>query len=173
MFYLLNKELSFEVDMSTVGCGMNAALYLIGMDKDGGQAKSGYTGATYGTGYCDAQPQAGRISCPEMDIWEANGLTTVYTTHPCQNGQCDANGCSFNTYSRGNRNFYGRGSGFQVDSTKKFTVVTRFVTVDGKDNSNLKEIQRYYVQNGRTIQQPAVSLFCFIFSLIPMKYMLR
>lgn len=158
MFYLLNKEVSFEVDMSTVGCGMNAALYLVAMDKDGGRANSGFTGAAYGTGYCDAQVQAGRKSCDEMDIWEANSLATVYTTHPCQNGQCDAGGCGFNAYARGSKQFYGRGNGFQVDTTKKFTVVTRFVTVDGKNTGNLKEIQRYYIQNGKKIQQPTVSV---------------
>ena len=141
---------------------MNSALYLISMDQDGGQASSGYTGATYGTGYCDAQPaEPGRPSCDEMDIWEANSLATVYTTHPCQNGQCDAGGCGFNAYSRGDKMFYGRGNGYQVDTTQKFTVVTRFVTVDGTDYGDLKEIQRYYVQNGRTIQQPAVSFIEF------------
>jgi hypothetical protein len=160
MFYLLNKELSFDVDVSACGCGMNSALYFISMESDGGQSRSGYTGATYGTGYCDAQPaEPGRPSCDELDIWEANSLANVYTTHPCLNGQCDASGCGFNTYARGDKNFYGRGSGYQVDSTQRFTVVTRFVTVDGTDNGNLKEIQRFYIQNGRTIQQPTFNGF--------------
>jgi hypothetical protein len=170
MFYLLNKELSFEVDVSACGCGMNSALgrnslqfifsfsqflYFNTMESDGGQASSGYTGATYGTGYCDAQPpQPGRPSCDELDIWEANSLANVYTTHPCLNGQCDPYGCGFNTYARGDKNFYGRGPGYQVDSTQKFTVVTRFVTVDTTDNGDLKEMQRFYIQNGRTTQQP-------------------
>ena len=160
MFYLLNKELSFEVDVTACGCGMNYALYFISMESDGGQASSGYTGATYGTGYCDAQPpQPGRPSCNELDIWEANSLANVYTTHPCLNGQCDPYGCGFNTYARGDKNFYGRGPGYQLDSTQKFTVVTRFVTVDGTDNGDLKEMQRFYIQNGRTIQQPTFNGF--------------
>ena len=163
MFYLLNMELSFEVDMSTLGCGMNSALYFITMESDGGQASFGYTGPTYGTGYCDAQPpQPDRPSCDELDIWEANSLATVYTTHPCQNGQCDPYGCGFNAYSRGSKNFYGRGTSFEVDTTQKFTVVTRFVTVDGTDTGDIKEIQRFYIQNGRTIQQPTVSLHILI-----------
>ena len=160
MFYLLNKELSFEVDVTACGCGMNSALYFISMESDGGQGSSGFTGATYGTGYCDAQPaEPGRPSCDELDIWEANSLANVYTTHPCSNGQCDASGCGLNTYARGAKNFYGRGSGYQVDSTQRFTVVTRFVTVDGTDNGNLKEIQRFYIQNGRSIQQPSFNGF--------------
>jgi cellulose 1,4-beta-cellobiosidase len=90
MFYLLNKELSFEVDVTACGCGMISALYFISMESDGGQTSSGYTGATYGTGYCDAQPaEPGRSSCDELDIWEANSLTNVYTTHPCLNSHDD------------------------------------------------------------------------------------
>jgi cellulose 1,4-beta-cellobiosidase len=56
MFYLLNKELSLDVDMSTVGCGMDTALYLIAMESDGGRASQCNTGAINGTGYCDVQP---------------------------------------------------------------------------------------------------------------------
>jgi hypothetical protein len=40
MFYLLNKELSFEVDVTACGCGMNSALYFISMESDGGQGSS-------------------------------------------------------------------------------------------------------------------------------------
>ena len=53
MFYLLNHELTFDIDLSQVGCGFNAALFLDTMPADGGTADFGYTGATYGTGYCD------------------------------------------------------------------------------------------------------------------------
>ena len=62
MFYLLNKKLSFEVNVTACGCGMNSALYFISMESDGGQASSGYTGATYGTGYCDAAASSTRPS---------------------------------------------------------------------------------------------------------------
>jgi hypothetical protein len=65
MFYLLNKKISFEVDVSACGCGMNSAdsaLYFITMETDGSQASSGYTGAKYGTGYCDAAAASARPS---------------------------------------------------------------------------------------------------------------
>jgi len=57
MFKLKNRELTFDVDLSTLGCGVNAALYLVQMDEDGGIAKypGNKAGAKYGTGYCDAQ----------------------------------------------------------------------------------------------------------------------
>ena len=36
MVYLLNREISVDVDMSTAGCGMNVAFFFVGMEADGG-----------------------------------------------------------------------------------------------------------------------------------------
>jgi cellulose 1,4-beta-cellobiosidase len=57
MFTLQNNEFTFDVDLSTLDCGLNGALYFVSMDEDGGLAKysSNKAGAKYGTGYCDAQ----------------------------------------------------------------------------------------------------------------------
>ena len=57
MFKLKNQEFTFDVDLSALGCGLNAALFLLRMDEDGGMSKypSNKAGAKYGTGYCDAQ----------------------------------------------------------------------------------------------------------------------
>jgi cellulase len=52
---LTNQEFSFDVDVSKLPCGMNGALYLSEMEADGGKSKLNPGGATYGTGYCDAQ----------------------------------------------------------------------------------------------------------------------
>ena len=49
----------------------------------------------------------------------------------------------------GDTTFYG--PGMTVDTTKKITVVTQFVTEDGTDTSTLSEIRRFYVQNGVVI----------------------
>ena len=67
MFNLINKEFTFEVDVSKLPCGLNGALYFVEMDKDGGMGKysTNKAGAKYGTGYCDAQ-------CPH-DIKFING----------------------------------------------------------------------------------------------------
>ncbi|KAF8652625.1 hypothetical protein AX16_004286 [Volvariella volvacea WC 439] len=112
MFQLLNKEFTFDVDVSNLPCGLNGALYFSSMDADGGMAKypSNKAGAKYGTGYCDSQcPRdikfingeanvAGWVGspndtnagtgnwgacCNEMDIWEANSISAAYTPHPC------------------------------------------------------------------------------------------
>lgn len=104
-----------------------------------------------------------------MDIWEANKMSTAYTAHPCATnsqhsctgdacggtysstryaGDCDPDGCDFNSYRQGNTTFFGPGSGFTLDTTKKVTVVTQFLT----DSSGvLDEIKRFYVQNGVVI----------------------
>ncbi|KAF8650608.1 hypothetical protein AX16_005162, partial [Volvariella volvacea WC 439] len=67
MFELLNKEFTFDVDVSNLPCGLNGALYFSSMDADGGMAKNSgnKAGAKYGTGYCDSQ-------CPR-DIKFING----------------------------------------------------------------------------------------------------
>ena len=72
MYYLLNQEFSFDVDLSNLPCGLNGALYFVAMDKDGGKSKysTNQAGAKYGTGYCDAQ-------CPR-DLKFINGQVSKY-----------------------------------------------------------------------------------------------
>lgn len=55
MLQLNGNELSFDVDMSKLPCGMNSALYLSEMEAEGGRSKLNAAGASFGTGYCDAQ----------------------------------------------------------------------------------------------------------------------
>lgn len=105
-----------------------------------------------------------------MDVWEANSIATALTPHSCKPegysvcgdgnecggtyspdryaGTCDANGCDFNAYRVGVKDFYG--PGMTVDTTKKMTVVTQFIG----SGSDLKELKRFYVQNGKVIAQP-------------------
>ncbi|KAM0817030.1 hypothetical protein AB5N19_02832 [Seiridium cardinale] len=196
MFKLLGNEFTFDVDVSKLGCGLNGALYFVSMDEDGGMSKysTNKAGAKYGTGYCDAQcprdlkfingqansdqwnPSTNDANagvgqqgscCSEMDIWEANSISTAYTPHPCQTigqhacsgdacggtysstryaGDCDPDGCDFNSYRQGNQDFYGKG--MTVDTSQKFTVVTQFIT---DSSGSLESIKRYYVQGGKLI----------------------
>ncbi|KAL5122037.1 hypothetical protein ACEQ8H_000254 [Pleosporales sp. CAS-2024a] len=192
-----NKEFTFDVDVSKLPCGFNGALYFVSMDADGGMSKytSNKAGAKYGTGYCDAQcprdlkfingeanvegwkPSSNDKNagvggygscCSEMDIWEANSISTAVTPHACSTieqsrctadtcggtyssdryaGVCDADGCDFNSYRMGVKDFYG--PGMTVDTSKKFTVVTQF-----SGTGDAMEIKRFYVQGGKTIAQP-------------------
>nr|AAW27920.1 cellobiohydrolase precursor [Thermoascus aurantiacus var. levisporus] len=201
IFKLLGQEFTFDVDVSNLPCGLNGALYFVAMDADGGLSKypGNKAGAKYGTGYCDSQcprdlkfingqanvegwqpsandPNAGvgnhGSCCAEMDVWEANSISTAVTPHPCDTpgqtmcqgddcggtysstryaGTCDPDGCDFNPYRQGNHSFYGPGK--IVDTSSKFTVVTQFITDDGTPSGTLTEIKRFYVQNGKVIPQ--------------------
>merc|ERR1711933_647108 len=87
MFKLKNREFSVDVDVKSLTCGMNGALYFVAMDADGGKGlNNNEAGAKFGTGYCDAQcphdikwfggtanvDGAMGSCCTELDIWEAN-----------------------------------------------------------------------------------------------------
>ncbi|KAI0506455.1 cellulose 1,4-beta-cellobiosidase [Xylaria bambusicola] len=194
-FKLLGNEFTFDVDVSNLPCGLNGALYFVSMALDGGMStQSGNTaGAKYGTGYCDSQcprdlkfidgkanvegwePSSNDANagvgnlgacCAEMDIWEANKISSAYTPHPCTNsayhscegdscggtysgdryaGDCDPDGCDFNSYRQGDKSFYGEG--LTIDTKKKITVVTQFIESGGQ----LSEIKRFYVQGGKVI----------------------
>jgi cellulase len=50
MLQLTGNELSFDVDVSKLPCGMNGALYLSEMKADGGRSDLNPGGASYGTG---------------------------------------------------------------------------------------------------------------------------
>jgi hypothetical protein len=47
---LKNREISFDVDVSNLPCGLNGAIYLVEMPVDGGSAEhpSNKAGAAYG-----------------------------------------------------------------------------------------------------------------------------
>merc|ERR1711913_55912 len=73
-------------------------------------------------------------------------------------GLCDKNGCDIQSYRLGNKNFFGPGSDFQVDSTKPITVTTQFITNDGSDHGKLTEVKQFYTQNGKTIEHPSYTV---------------
>ncbi|TVY78471.1 Exoglucanase [Lachnellula suecica] len=187
MFSLLNQEIAFDVDLSQVPCGINGALYLSEMDPTGNEGPLNPAGAKYGTGYCDAQcPTQNYINgvanfngtlgacCSEMDLWEANNAATAFTPHPCNTtgvyaceeplcgdankygGVCDKDGCDFNAYRNGAPDFYG--PGLTVDTTKKFSVITQFLTSNNQSTGTLTEIRRVYVQDGKVIKNANVNI---------------
>jgi len=168
MFQLAGNEFSFDVELSSMTCGFNAALYLIGMGKNQG-------GAEAGTKYCDAQAVGGTF-CSELDLFEGNTAAQQMTTHACmdqcasysddwncKSGSasaktiCDHSGCGMNPFRYGpgtgysnnefNEGWYGWGSEHQLDSSKPYTVTTRF---------HADHIERFYTQNGLRIELPTL-----------------
>lgn len=158
---LLGQELTFTVDLSTLPCGENGALYLSEMDISGGRNPYNTGGAKYGSGYCDAQcpvqtwrngtlnTSGAGYCCNEMDILEGNSRANAFTPHPCTSSDCDKNGCGFNPYSQGHKDYWGPGG--TVDTSKPFTVITQFVTSDGTTSGSLSQIKRKYIQNGKMV----------------------
>lgn len=163
MLQLLGQELTFDVDLSTLPCGENGALYLSEMDATGGRNPSNTGGANYGSGYCDAQcpvqnfkngtvnTDGAAFCCNEMDILEANSVANAFTPHPCADdaSNCDKGGCGFNPYNQGYENYWAHGG--TLDTTKPFTVTTQFITDDGTTTGTLSEIKRVYQQGGVTV----------------------
>ncbi|KAK0646816.1 putative cellulose 1, 4-beta-cellobiosidase [Cercophora newfieldiana] len=102
--------------------------------------------------------------CAEIDIWESNAYAFAFTPHACKDnkyhicetsgcggtysedrfaGGCDANGCDYNPYRLGNTDFYGKG--LQVDTSRKFTVVSQF---------RPDRLSMFFVQDGKKIEMP-------------------
>jgi hypothetical protein len=73
------------------------------------------------------------------------------------NGFCDKSGCDFNSYRQGNTSFYGPGK--TIDTTKKITAVTQFITSDGTANGDLVEIKRMYVFVLHAVSKPLTNIF--------------
>lgn len=55
MLKLTDQELTFNVDVSKLPCGINGTLYLSEMVEDRGKSKLNTSGTRYRTGYYDAQ----------------------------------------------------------------------------------------------------------------------
>merc|ERR1712045_410301 len=70
-------------------------------------------------------------------------------------GLCDKDGCDFNSFRNGVKDFFGEGPNFAVDSSKPLTIVTQWITEDGTDEGDLSEIRRLYVQDGKVIKNSA------------------
>ena len=122
--HLLGHALKFSVDLSRVGCGCNAAVYLVAMNEP-----------TYDTSaYCDIQGADAEPPYPvcfEADLLEGNSKAVQATVHSRLGrggvgGACDQDGCHGNlgklpsTAAR-----YGAGSS-RIDSRKPFEVTAAF-----------------------------------------------
>jgi len=118
---LLGGCITFTVDVSKLGCGLNAAFYLLSMPTASAGSNGDY--------YCDANAVGGS-ACSEMDLFEANRHAIQITPHRCS-GSCDGNGCAKNTQSI-NKGF-GPDSTFTINSASAFTVKICFTKgSDGK-----------------------------------------
>ncbi|KAI4148211.1 MAG: hypothetical protein LQ340_005177 [Diploschistes diacapsis] len=170
VFTPLNREITYNVDLTQVLCGINGALYFSKMPADGGYnaCRDAVRGRAIGT--TEANFQGYSNYCNEMDLWEANHATTQLTPHPCNcntstpylcqgaacgaSGVCDQPGCEYDPFRQGNPGFYGMGANYTINTLLPFTVVTQFVTSDDPATGQLTEIKRYYKQGRKAFANP-------------------
>ena len=87
-FNLLDRALSFTIDVSNVGCGCNAAVYLVQMTEPDGD----------GPGYCDIQGYDSEFDivrpCLEIDLLEGNAKAVQATLHTGSGKGADGQSCN-------------------------------------------------------------------------------
>jgi len=131
-FTLFNKEFSYDVDLSAVGCSCNAALFFTSMpgrNPDGTVAKG-----RFNPYYCDAN-QMGGVFCWEHDVQESNKYNMATTMHNCNAapGQyttsCDRVGCQSNSFKTDPKGFCPHAS-CKIDSRRPYRVNQRYQAND-------------------------------------------
>lgn len=133
LFKLMDKTITYTADLSQVGCGCNAALYLISMPAYNSSQSPDPTRC--GDYYCDANQVCG-VYCPEIDLFEANNRNIHITPHSCDSPQgkyyshCDGGGYSLSAYDKDKLSF-GPSDQHLIDTTKPFRVSHTFESTDG------------------------------------------
>lgn len=154
-FTLLNKELSYDVDISTVGCSCNAALFFVslpGYNSDGSVAHGDYN--PY---YCDAN-DIGGVWCWEHDTIESNKYTMTTTPHKCSSAaggyiaSCDKGGCGTNAYKVDPTGMC-PDSKCKIDTRQPFRISQSY-GVDA-DSKKLNKISNRFVQGNSTFEWTA------------------
>jgi len=124
--------------------------------------------------------------CVEFDVWESNSISTAFTAHACNNtkakrcespeecgddvtttgghvghrfdGICDKNGCDYQPWRLGQKDFWGPGPEFTIDTTKTMRAVTQFITHDHTDTGRLVEVRRTWRQGNTVIHTPSLQV---------------
>jgi len=147
--YLLDKTISFTVNLQAVGCACNAAFYLVSMPAVNSNQQ--YDPTTCGDYYCDANHVCG-INCPEIDLMEANNAAFQFTPHNCAAPSggyypsCDGGGCGVNAAHQSPSSYMWGSS--VIDTSQPFRFNATFKTANGQ----LDSVTAVLDQNGRTYQ---------------------
>lgn len=150
-FKLLGKELSYEVDLSTVGCSCNAALFFTSMpgyNSDGSVAHG-----SYNPYYCDAN-DVGGVWCWEHDTLEANKYTMATTPHKCSSpaggyiSSCDRGGCQTNAHNV-DQNGMCPDSRCKIDTRQPFLIKQRY---EADSSKKLNRISNKLSQGNHTFE---------------------
>ncbi|KAL1526510.1 hypothetical protein AB1Y20_015220 [Prymnesium parvum] len=129
MLRLAGKTLSFTVDLSNVGCGCDASVYLVGMQQP----------SLLGSNYCDIQG-VDDSACTEIDLLEGNRKAVQSTLHVRTghgaDGTCNQDGCYMNWGKEAalrtgefTSDFYGPTKAAKIDTRQPFEVESHFAEV--------------------------------------------
>jgi len=147
---LIGKSLEYTVDMSRVGCGCNAAFYMVTMPAGGRTRCNDY--------YCDANAVCGS-NCAELDIQEGNSHSWATTPHHAY----DSKGCERHAHNYGpgrtidpahgpiriKVSFHGHGSKLSKMTTKMSQgSKSILITHDGSCGESLAEVARDLASTG-------------------------
>jgi len=151
-FTFLNKEISYDLDMSKVGCSCNVALFFTSMparNADGSIAQG--SNAPF---YCDAN-KIGGYWCNEHDTIEANKFVLASTPHTCDAGpsewttQCDRGGCGSNSFGTDPKSLCPDAS-CTIDTSKPFQINQRYEA--SEDGTELAGIRNRIVQGEKELK---------------------
>jgi len=129
-FTLFDKEVSYDIDLSKVGCSCNAALFFVtmpGFNEDGTVATGNDPHLPF---YCDAN-DIGGVFCWEHDTIEGNMYNMAVTPHTCNAlpgqyiPQCDKVGCAKNIYALDPKAFC-PDAGCKINTLKPFHIAQRY-----------------------------------------------
>lgn len=149
-FTLLDKELSYDVDLGKVGCSCNAALFFVSMpgySPDGTVARA----TDENPYYCDGS-KVGGVWCWEHDSIESNQYNIATTPHTCEEApgryipKCDRNGYYWGSAFRKDPKGICPDESCAIDTRKPFRVHQSY---EGSGNKELVRIINMFTQEGR------------------------
>jgi len=131
----LGGTFKFDVNLSAAGCQQAAGMYLVQADDENCSWKSKSSG----------EPQ-----CSRVELMEANILGFKAASFPCEGGSCTDFSDS-TAYAAAAE--YGPGSQYLIDSTRTFTVQSRFIAMEAADGTagDLKRIETTLIQGANQI----------------------
>jgi hypothetical protein len=126
---LLGGSIEYDIGLNDVGCGCNAAFYMV--SSPGKNENGSLNPGPAGDYYCDANNVGGQW-CPEMDLMEANKYAWRMTPHKCDapNGSghyynCDRAGCGKSLHDI-SWDTYGPGTQYRINTNNWFHVKIDF-----------------------------------------------
>ena len=125
-YKLAGKTLKYTVDLSSAGCGSNAAIYMVAMPQQ-------HSATHCADHYCDANAVCG-AACIEVDLMEANKVAFVSTVHTADDPNGEAFGIAHyvdatekRLTARGYDCPYGPSHQCAIDTTKPFDASFSFL----------------------------------------------